>query len=162
MLETVIFSEDCEFLSSLDLAGDGITSQTSHICLVDLSLVRIVFDNPVSDLESRIDQLYRVLRAFKDRFSSNLDKFVNVAEARGGFAGGDRIADTVRVDAGALALEIGDKIFIQRVGGEYLTLFHPMFVQNLADLLGKVSQVAAVKAYPIARSIIVVDPALPE
>ena len=109
MLEPVILGEYRELLSGLDLPRDGVPSEAGHVSLVKLTQIGIFLDDPVSDLESRIDQLDSVLGTLQHRFPANLDKLIDVSEARGGLAGGDRVADPVGVYASALPLEISER-----------------------------------------------------
>ena len=162
MLEPVILGEYRKLLSGLDLPGDGIPSEAGHVSLVKFTQIGIILDDPVSDLESRIDQLDSVLGTLQHRFPANLDKLIDVSETGGRLAGGDRVTDPVGVYASALPLEISDKIFIQRVGGEYLAFRHSVAVKDFTHLLGKVGEVSTVQAYPVARGIVVVDTAFPE
>ena len=162
VLVAVLLVVDREGLTGLDPLGEGVSAQTSDIGLVDLAKVRVFFRDPVGDLESGVDQLDSVLGAFQDRATVDLDEFVDIAEAWGGLAGGDGVADSVGIYAGSLTLKIRDEIFIKRVGRKDFAAGKSVVVKDSADFDGEVGEVAAVEAHAVAVGIFIIDAALLE
>ena len=162
VLVAVLLVVDSEGLAGLDPLGECVFAQAGDIGLVDLAKVRVFLRDPVGDLESGVDQLDPVLRAFQDRAAIDLDEFVDVAEARGCLAGGDGVTDSVGIYACSLALKVRDEIFIKRVGREDFAAGKSVIVKDPADFDGEVGEVAAVEAHAVAVGIFIVNAALLE
>ena len=156
VLVAVLLVVDREGLAGLYPLGEGVAAQTGDIGLVNFAKVWVFLRDPVGDLESWVDQLDPVLGAFQDGTAANLDEFVDVAEARGGLAGGDGVADSVGIYAGTLALKIRDEIFIKGIGREDLAAGKSVAVKDSADFGGEVGEVAAVEAHAVAEWIFIV------
>ncbi len=162
VLVAVLLVVDREGLTGLYPLGEGVAAQTGDIGLVDFAKIRVFLRDPVGDLESWVDQLDPVLGAFQDGTSVNLDEFVDVAEARGGLAGGDGVTDSVGIYAGTLALKVRDEIFIKGVGREDLAAGKSVAVKDFTDFDGEVGEVSAVEAHAVAVGIFIVDAAFLE
>ena len=113
VLETVSLGKDSELLSGLYLPCNGVTSQAGHVSLVDLPVVGILLDDPVGNLEPRVDQLDSVLGTLQNGLPGDLHQLVDIAEARSGLARCDGITDSVGINACPLALKNRDEIFIE-------------------------------------------------
>ncbi len=162
VLVAVLLVVDGEGLAGLYPLCQSVSSQTGDICLVNLAKVWVFFRDPVGDLESWVDQLDPVLGAFQDWTVIDLDEFVDVAEAWGGLAGGDGVADSVGIYAGPLTLKVRDEIFIKRVGREDFAASKSVIVKDSADFDGEVGEVAAVETHTVAVGIFIVNAALLE
>ena len=121
-LVPVEFVIDREGLSREYFLFKFVSPQTGHVGLIDVSEFRVMLGYPVSDLETRVDEFYLVLRTLQHRFAVNLDQFVDVSETWLGLARGYGVADPVAVDLGSLELQVGDKVFIEGIGRENLAI----------------------------------------
>ena len=162
VLVAVLLVVDREGLAGLYPLGEGVAAQTGDIGLVNFAKVWVFLRDPVGDLESWVDQLDPVLGAFQDWTVIDLDEFVDVAEAWGGLAGGDGVADSVGIYAGPLTLKVRDEIFIKRVGREDFAAGKSVIVKDSADFDGEVGEVAAVEAHAVTEWIFIVYSALLE
>ena len=162
VLVAVLLVVDREGLAGLYPLGEGVAAQTGDIGLVNFAKVWVFLRDPVGDLESWVDQLDPVLGAFQDWTVIDLDEFVDVAEAWGGLAGGDGVADSVGIYAGPLTLKVRDEIFIKRVGREDFAASKSVIVKDSADFDGEVGEVAAVETHTVAVGIFIVNAALLE
>ena len=123
VFETVELVPDGEGAAFLDGLVQGISPQAGDIRLESESVQAVAFvwvfgGNPPGNLETGVDELDLVFRALQDGLVSDLDEFVDIAEARGCLGSGDGVTDSVAVDPGALALEVRDQVFIEAVGSE--------------------------------------------